>query len=153
MRRPVQPTRRAVLALLCLLGPSAACRHPAASTERPRCAACGMRIAPDSHWQAGALAANGSPLAFDTAACLFRHRLSPQGAGLHGEWVTEYYGPAGRRTDARSVRYVQGSDLVGPMGPDLVPVEPARLETFRRDHHPRRDLGFDDVTPAVLADL
>lgn len=72
---------------------------------------------------------------------------------MHGEWVTEYYGPASRRTDARTVRYAVGSDLVGPMGPDLVPVDPSQIETFRRDHRPRTILTFDQVTAEVLANL
>jgi hypothetical protein len=112
-----------------------------------------MRIAAGSHWEAGAVGADGRALAFDTPACVFRYRFSPRGAGLREAWMTEYYGPAGVRTDARTLRYVAGSDLVGPMGPDLVPVHPDRVATFRRDHRGRADYAFDAVTPAVLSAL
>ncbi len=67
--------------------------------------------------------------------------------------MTEYYGPAGTRTPVAAVRFVVGSDVVGPMGPDLVPVDPARVESFRRDHHARSVLAFESVTEDVLRAL
>lgn len=112
-----------------------------------------MRIPRGSHWATGALDANGHALAFDTPGCLFRYRASSRGAGLHDAWVTEYYGPAGVRTSAAGVQFVVGSDVPGPMGPDLVPVESARLDAFRRDHHARAAYPFDAVTADVLRAL
>jgi nitrous oxide reductase accessory protein NosL len=48
-------------------------------------------------------------------------------------WVTEYYGRTRRAFD--QVVYVDGSDVLGPMGADLVPVAPReRAEEFVRDH-------------------
>lgn len=112
-----------------------------------------MRIPPGSHWATGALDANGHALAFDTPGCLFRYRASSRGPGLHDAWVTEYYGPAGVRTNATAVQFVVGSDVPGPMGPDLIPVDPSRVEAFRRDHHAREAYAFDAVTADVLRTL
>lgn len=122
-------------------------------TAAPRCAFCGMRVAAGSHWAAGAVADSGTALAFDTPACLFRYRQAHGAASMRGEWVTEYYSQAGTHADARTLRYVVGSDLVGPMGPDVIPIEPVRVDAFKRDHHGRADLPFGEVTPTVIHGL
>ncbi|HEX9181441.1 MAG TPA: nitrous oxide reductase accessory protein NosL [Burkholderiales bacterium] len=64
----------------------------------------------------------------------------------------EYYGLT--RVDARKAYYVTGSDVLGPMGHELVPVaNRADAEEFLRDHKGRRILGFDEVTAALIAEL
>ncbi len=46
-----------------------------------------------------------------------------------------------------------GSDVQGPMGRDLVPVQGREAaERFARDHQ-GRVLGFDEVTAAVVDEL
>jgi nitrous oxide reductase accessory protein NosL len=56
--------------------------------------------------------------------------------------------------DARAAWYVIGSDTLGPMGHELVPLKTqAEAEEFRKDHHGKRILRFDDVTPALLENL
>ncbi len=72
---------------------------------------------------------------------------------MRDEWVTEYYGPAGRRTNARAVRYVAGSDAIGPMGADLIPVDPAHEVTFMRDHHGQRAYSFAEISAEVVRNL
>jgi hypothetical protein len=118
-----------------------------------RCGHCGMLIPEGSRWQAGARARDGSALHFDTPGCLHRHRLGPRGAGLSDPWVIEHYGAASARTDARAVRFIPGSRVRGPMGPDLIPVETARVEEFLRDHGGRAALRWEDVTLATLEGL
>ena len=60
-------------------------------------------------------------------------------------WVTEYYGLT--RVDARTAFYVVGSDVLGPMGHELVPLSSREeAEEFLSDHKGRRILRFDDVT-------
>ena len=47
--------------------------------------------------------------------------------------VTEYYGVT--RIDARTAWYVIGSDMLGPMGHELVPLAiQAEAEGFLKDH-------------------
>lgn len=130
---------------------SACSRDHAASSAR--CAFCGMRIPPGSHWAAGATTSAGAAVSFDTPGCLFRYRFSNRGQGLRAPWITEYYGRSGAHVDARTVSFVPGSDVVGPMGPDLVPVATNRVDAFRRDHHGREGLAFDAVTADVIAHL
>ena len=55
---------------------------------------------------------------------------------------------------AQTATYVIGSDVLGPMGHELVPhgsAEEAR--EFLQDHRGRRVLRFDEVTPALLKAL
>jgi hypothetical protein len=144
-------TRRTFLSFTTLAA-LAAC-HRTATQSDSRCAFCGMRISRDSHWAAGATAGDGHVVAFDTPGCLFRYRFSPRGTGLRDAWITEYYGRAGARTPAGSVRFVVGSDVVGPMGPDLVPVDRARVDAFVRDHHAREAFDYDAVNADVVSRL
>jgi nitrous oxide reductase accessory protein NosL len=49
---------------------------------------------------------------------------------------------------------VIGSDTLGPMGHELVPLaSEAEAREFLKDHHGRRVLRFDEVTPALLEQL
>ena len=50
--------------------------------------------------------------------------------------------------DGSEVRFVIGGDVVGPMGPDLVPVDPPRSSKFIQDHGADRALELEEITPA-----
>lgn len=59
--------------------------------------------------------------------------------------MTEYYGLT--RVDARTAFYLVGSDVLGPMGHELVPLASREeAEEFLADHKGRLILRFDDVT-------
>jgi len=65
--------------------------------------------------------------------------------------VADFYDQ--RWQSADSLRFVIGSDVVGPMGADLVPVDPARVAKFMSDHHGARALALAEITPDVLSSL
>jgi hypothetical protein len=142
-------TRREILgaAIVAMFVPASCTRRD----TRPRCAQCGMRIAPGSHWEAGAIDSHGTELRFDTPGCLFRYRFAHD--DVRAPWVTEYYARAGVRSPAEVQRYAVGSDVIGPMGADLVPIAPEREAAFRRDHHARAVLAWSEVTAATIRDL
>jgi copper chaperone NosL len=130
------------LAFLFLL---AACSEPSANAQNARCELCGMRIEPDSGWRSG-----GASLRFDSPKCLFRYRH--ERGEVREPWMIEYY--TQRRRPAEGLFYVIGSDLEGPMGRDLVPVEGREAaERLRRDHHGDRVLSYAEVTREVAASL
>lgn len=118
-----------------------------------RCAECGMRVAAaPPRWNAGATDAAGTERRFDTPQCLLRWARGPAGRGARAPWVREYYGQ--RRIDAEGAFFVQGSDVVGPMGPDLVPLATrAEAERFGAEHHGRRILRFREIDRSVLRRL
>jgi nitrous oxide reductase accessory protein NosL len=124
-----------------------------------KCPVCGMFVARYPDWVAGIRFADGSYAVFDGAKDLFkfwhdvgRYAPSRTQADARAIFVTDYY--AVRQVDARSAWFVVGSDVLGPMGHELVPfAAEAEAREFLADHHGKRILRFPEVTPAVLKDL
>lgn len=138
-------TRRSWLALA-LVALVAACTRD----ERPRCAQCGMYADVAPRWAADATLESGETLRFDTPKCLFGYTARPDAPRVRARRVTEYYSQ--RLVPVETVSFVAGADLVGPMGKDLVPVEPSRAAAFVHDHGGRA-FDFDDVGPSLLETL
>lgn len=115
-----------------------------------RCAHCGMRVDPGSSWRAGASAADGTALVFDTPKCMVR--IVRSGRGARDPWVIEYY--SAERRPAEGLFYVLGSDVLGPMGRDLVPIEGRdRAARFLADHHGQRVLAWSEIDAASIEAL
>lgn len=119
---------RFALALSLSLSMLVACR----ADSRPRCAECGMYADVAPAFAAGAVSREGRTLRFDAPRCLFKWLASPAGQGARGIWVTEHY--AQRHVDVDSVMFVAGSDVIGPMGKDLIPVASTSVARFVDDH-------------------
>lgn len=116
----------------------------------PRCASCGMRVDAQSAYRAGGRGGDGQALHFDAPKCLFRHHLE-KGA-LRETWFIEYY--TQHKAPGQSLLFVSGTDLLGPMGEDLIPVAgQAAAETMKRDHRGRRILRFSEVDAALVQRL
>jgi nitrous oxide reductase accessory protein NosL len=110
-------------------------------------------------WIATVLFKDGQADHFDGAKDLFKYLLDmPKYApGRKAEEidcmaVTDYY--ATERIDARSALYVMGSDVLGPMGHELIP-HPDRYDAdeFMKDHRGKRLVTFEEVTMALLLGL
>jgi copper chaperone NosL len=128
--------RRSVLMLGLCLGWAAGCDRGV------RCSTCGMKIDPRSAW-VSYLEGDGKELAFDTPRCAFR-AWRAAGAGHAKARFREYYSQQIRSAD--ELKFVAGSDIVGPMGPDLVPVESgAKALQFARDHNGAPPKGAADI--------
>ena len=66
--------------------------------------------------------------------------------------VTEYYGL--QAIDARGAWYVVGSDVLGPMGHEFVPLASAEdAADFLKEHKGARILRFDEIGAALPAML
>ncbi|MGE5155431.1 MAG: nitrous oxide reductase accessory protein NosL [Bdellovibrio bacteriovorus] len=123
------------------------------------CPVCGMFVAKYPDWVATVLYRDGHAHHFDGAKDLFKYLLdlAKWAPGHRAEdiaaiAVTEYYGVS--RIDARAAWYVIGSDVLGPMGHELIPMEsPEDAEEFLADHAGKAILRFQDVTPKLLGDL
>jgi copper chaperone NosL len=58
------------------------------------------------------------------------------------------------RINARDAFYVIGSEVLGPMGHELLPLETREdAEEFKRDHGGKQILRFEDVTRDLLLNL
>lgn len=123
------------------------------------CPVCGMFVAKYPEWVATVLYRDGHAHHFDGAKDLFKYLLDlPRWASGHqveniqSIGVTEYYGLT--LVDARKAWYVIGSDVLGPMGHELVPLETREdAEEFLRDHKARRIVRYDDIRLDMLMKL
>jgi nitrous oxide reductase accessory protein NosL len=96
---------------------------------------------------------------FDGAKDMFKYLLDMEkyAAGRKAEdilliGVTDYYATA--RIDAKKALYVIGSDVLGPMGHDLIPHPDAYdADEFAKDHQGKRIMTFDEVTMELLLAL
>jgi nitrous oxide reductase accessory protein NosL len=127
--------------------------------ERDTCPVCGMFVARYPEWIATVVYRDGHAHHFDGAKDLFKYLLDL------GRWapghraediatvaVTDYY--AVQRIDARAAWYVIGSDMLGPMGHELIPhPTEAEAQEFLRDHKGVRVLRHGDVTLDLLRRL
>jgi len=106
-----------------------------------RCAHCGMKIDPASPFLS-----EWDEKKFDTPRCALTEWLA---AGKHGTVrVQDYYDRT--KEPADDVRFVTGSDVVGPMGAELVPVDAARVAKFEKDHGGTRALALADIDEKAL---
>lgn len=117
--------------------------------EDVRCSFCGMKLDATSAWNAELVTAKGQ-VKYDTPRCAFTAwRTGKQDAT--GIRLQEFYTRTTK--DGAELRFVVGSDVLGPMGPDLVPVDSARAEKFVTDHggpSVAKVLTLEQVTAAAL---
>jgi nitrous oxide reductase accessory protein NosL len=165
--RPLAVDRRTLLRSLLLIGSVISLPRPAlarpvklpAPGPRDTCPVCGMFVAPYPYWVASVLYRDGKAVHFDGAKDCFKYlldlkkyepgrsRSDVQAIGVTGYYATE-------RLDAAQAWYVIGSDVLGPMGHELVPHDTeAEAREFMADHRGRRVLRLAEVTSALLAAL
>lgn len=121
------------------------------------CPVCGMLISKYPNWTATALYRDGHAHYFDGAKDMFKYLQGlPKYAPDHRKEdisalvVTEFYGLT--KIDARKAFYVAGSDVLGPMGHELVPLETrADAEEFIKDHKGKQIYTFEQVTPELIS--
>jgi copper chaperone NosL len=118
------------------------------SKQDVRCKNCGMRIDPASAWRSELVSDDGKVTQFDSPRCALQSWRSGKTPAKTLR-VQEYYDRTPR--DGGDLRFVLGGDVLGPMGPDLVPVDPARVSKFIQDHTADRALRLEEITPEILA--
>ena len=113
---------------------------------------CGMLVSKYPNWVATIAYNDGHAHHFDGAKDMFKFWFEPAkyAAGHKREdmaaiWVTDFYNL--QPIDARKAWYVIGSDVLGPMGDEFVPLATKEdAADFRKDHKGKRILTFDQVT-------
>lgn len=120
-----------------------------ACKREERCKTCGMKIDRTSVWTAEIVTNDDRALVFDTPRCAI-YAMRKDGVVAKSMRVREYYDAKGPMRDAKDLRFVKGGDVVGPMGPDFVPVEPSRVSKFIQDHGADRAYALDEISAEVL---
>ena len=118
-----------------------------------------MMVAPSPNWLTIIVFKDGTQAFFDGPKDMFRfyfdiskYRKNATVKDVAAIHVTDYYTTA--LVPAGDVLFVLGSDVRGPMGHELVPVKGKEAaESFRRDHHGKQILDFDEITRDVVAKI
>jgi len=163
-------TRRACLRMLTALAGMAAvplwfrpailaAADASAMKKTDRCPVCGMFVYKYPKWVARIVFKDGSAYFYDGAKDMFKHifnvaKYTPgkTAEGIADLHVTDYYSLD--LIEAKSAFYVIGSDVLGPMGHELLPLKDERsAREFLQDHKGKTILRFQDVTEDVIKSL
>jgi len=124
-------------------------------TAKDLCPVCGMLVSKYPNWVAVVTWKDGHTHFFDGSKDMFKflHDLPKFAPGhkkedITGIFVTDFYNL--ERMDARKALFVTGSDILGPMGHEFVPLaNKADADDFLKDHKGKKIIAFDQVTPEI----
>jgi nitrous oxide reductase accessory protein NosL len=110
-------------------------------------------------WVGQIIFQDGTAYFYDGAKDMFKHyfNVPKYTAGKTQEqiktiYATDYYDVA--LIDAKTAFYVIGSDVLGPMGHELLPFKDKEsAQEFLEDHKGKSILTFKEVTPAIVESL
>jgi len=134
-------------------------RKPVKPSPKDKCPVCGMFVAKYPDFLAEIIFKDGSTLFFDGTKDMFKCYLdlkkchpSKKQSDIDSLYVNDYYGLT--PVDGFKAFYVIGSDILGPMGRELIPFEKETdAKEFMKDHRGQSILKFGDVTVNVLKGL
>jgi nitrous oxide reductase accessory protein NosL len=132
---------------------------PAKPSPANKCPVCGMFVAGHPDFLAAVVFRDGATAYFDGCKDMFRFLLDTakyapgrRRDDVASVWATDYYSL--KWIDASSALYVLGSDVLGPMGRELIPFgKEAEAREFLKDHKGRSLLRFADVTADIVRDI
>jgi copper chaperone NosL len=146
--------------LLCIAGPSLGGEAGEVKIKKTdRCPVCGMFVHKYPKWVARIVFQSGEAYFYDGAKDMFKHlfdtaKYTPGKSAEHIKsiYVTDYYEV--ELIDAKTAFYVIGSDVLGPMGHELLSFKDQEAaQEFLEDHEGKSILRFQEVTPAVIESL
>ncbi|MDP2904435.1 MAG: nitrous oxide reductase accessory protein NosL [Methylovulum sp.] len=127
--------------------------------ETDRCPVCGMFVYKYPKWIALIVFQDGAHYFYDGVKDMFKHifdtaKYTPGRSAetIKEIYVTDYYDV--ELIDAKSAFYVIGSDVLGPMGHELLPFKDQEsAQEFLEDHAGKSILRFQEVTPVIIESL
>ncbi|MDH4266667.1 MAG: nitrous oxide reductase accessory protein NosL [Deltaproteobacteria bacterium] len=131
-------------------------RKPVKPSPRDKCPVCGMFVAKYPDFLAEILFKDGSHAFFDGTKDMFRYyfnlkRYNPSKRleDIDSIYVTDYYSLT--LIDGHQAFYVTGSDVYGPMGRELIPLEKeGDAKEFMKDHKGQSILKLKDITHEMI---
>lgn len=117
--------------------------------KKERCPVCGMFVHKYPTWLAQVQMENGSTFFFDGVKDMLAFYFEPEKYGGEGKvnriYVTEYYSQ--KWIDGTEALYVIGSEVLGPMGHEFIPLETqTAAEVFLEDHKGKMIKRFSEIT-------
>jgi nitrous oxide reductase accessory protein NosL len=138
---------------------SAGEKQPVKPAAKDKCPVCGMFVAKYPDFLAQVLYKDGHYAMFDGVKDMFKYLFamekyepSRKKDDIVSVYVTDYY--ALTPVDGYKAFYVEGSNVFGPMGRELIPFgneEDAR--EFMVDHMGKSLHKFDEITPDIIKGL
>ncbi len=127
--------------------------------EKDRCAVCGMPVASFTNWISSVVFKDGTTSFFDGPKDMFqflfdvpKYRKNATRQDIAKIFVTSYY--TLQPIKAEEAFFVIGSDVAGPMGPEIVPFQTEKeASAFLKDHNGKQMVKFNEITPEVLAGI
>ncbi|HVN23230.1 MAG TPA: nitrous oxide reductase accessory protein NosL [Syntrophorhabdales bacterium] len=153
-------TTLSIVFTLCIIASSfAAGAADMMHSQKERCAVCGMPTAMFPKWISKIEFKDGTNAIFDGPKDMFKYYLdvkkyNPQKrqADITAISVKDYY--SGESINAQNAFYIIWSDVLGPMGHQLVPFEKeADAKKFLNEHKGKEIVRFKDVNMKLITSL
>jgi nitrous oxide reductase accessory protein NosL len=120
-------------------------------SSQDRCPVCAMQVSKYKKFACAVQLMNGNTFYFCGSGCMIRSWMHPDiflGAEkeeLKRSVVQDYF--TGEQVSGRSVYWVAGSDVIGPMGPALVPLKNEQdLDVFKKRHGAKAVIRLSEMT-------
>ena len=133
--------------------------NPPHVKEYQKCPVCGMRVLKLTNWHTQIVYSDGVSDAFCAVKCLMAFYLEhlkycekKKSDSIRELYARDYYSQSWH--EMKSMFFVSGSDVLGPMGKDLIPfADIGKAKIFFEDHNGRRILKFDEITLVLIKEL
>ena len=116
-----------------------------------RCPVCAMQVSKHKKFACAVQLMNGNTFYFCSTGCMIRSWMHPDiflgaaKAELKRSVVQDYF--TGEQVPGQSVHWVAGSDVIGPMGPALVPIKNEQhLDVFKKRHGAKAVFRLSEMT-------
>ncbi len=148
-----------VIALIAAFPAWAAEHKPVKPTPKDKCPVCGMFVFKYPDFVAQVIFKDGTYAVFDGTKDMFKYVHNPKkyapgrtAGEITAIYVTDYYSL--EFIDGSTAWYVVGSDILGPMGKELIPfAKEAEARGFMKDHKGKSLLRFKDIDENLIRGL
>jgi len=122
------------------------------------CGKCGMYPANYPRWQSQIIFTDGSMTPFDGCKCLFNFMFSMEqydkshsAQDVKAVFVKDFN--TGKWLKASEAHFVVGSDMMGPMGKELIPFADQAASMKFNNEHGGSMMNYAEITPEVMKSL
>ena len=159
MKRSIRCLVSAFIVLTAFTLVSAGEKAPITPAAKDKCPVCGMFVAKYPDFAAEIIFKDGSYAVFDGVKDMFKYYFnlakydsSKKLTDIDSIHLTDYYDL--KWIDGYKAFYVEGSDVYGPMGRELIVFEKkAGAEQFMKDHMGKSLITFDKITYDLIKRL